>query len=505
MKLFLWLYLLVCTIDVYDSALLRDNGYVAAVYEHVAVVDPDTYHHVTSREKALKLMNQNLDIYDEQTKIAASKGAQIIVFPEYGLFSWDYDRNTILPFLESVPSPYGKNINPCEDVIRFNATKVLRRLSCIAKSHSVVIVAGMGAVTHCNPVDDAACPPDDRYQYNAAVVFDSDGKLIARYYKVNLFAGEKNTFNAGTVGKTNYGVFHTSFGSFAIIICYDMLFSKPSLQLIYDENIKNIVFPTAWVNCLPTLTAVGIQNAWAMGHGVNLLASNLHLPKDDATGSGIFSSVSGALKYHHDMATSNPRLLISHVPAIQGDHRCCTNDDKTGMRTSHIESPLKFTPETDETFYGIMDNDLFTFVLLNEDIDSISVCDGWLCCNLSYSKQPENYSTDLYALGVFNGFHTAYSKFYLQICALIRCAGDDPSRCGAPVSTATTVFKKFSLTGNFDPGVYLFPIVLTNHVQLPAISKWHTIYPYDHIWSEGELDDPLVSSVIYGRWFDRDP
>ncbi|XP_077980024.1 pantetheine hydrolase VNN2-like [Glandiceps talaboti] len=498
------IWLLVNTLELYSGALLRDNGYVAAVFEHVTISDPDTYHHTASREKAVKLMNQNLDIYDEQAKIASSRGAQIIVFPEYGLFGDGYDRNTILPFLETVPFPLTKHLNPCNDPIRYNMTKVLRRLSCIAKSYNIVVVAGMGAVSYCTVDDDPACPSDSRYQYNAAVAFDVDGTLIGRYFKINLFGNEKNTFNRGTIEKSNYGVFHTAFGSFGMIICYDMLFSDPALRWIYDDGIKNIVFPTAWVNALPMLTAVTIQQAWAMAHGVNLLASNRHLPKEDMTGSGIFMGISGAVKYHHDMATSNSQLLINWVPAIKGDHRCCTNADRTSVSKETMVTPLKFTPQVEDTFYGIMDNDLYTFVLLEEEQDSISVCDGWLCCNISYTKHPGNYSTEVYALGVFNGFHTAFTKFYLQVCIIMKCAEDEPSKCGSPISTATTVFEKFSLSGNFDQGVHLFPMVLTNNVVLPPITRWDTVYPYDHVWSD-DLSEPLVSAAIYGRWFERDP
>ncbi|XP_070579601.1 pantetheinase-like [Ptychodera flava] len=488
----------------HDGALLRDNGYIAAVYEHVPVSDQDT-HHVPSREKAVKWMNLNLDVYKVQAKLASSKGSQIIVFPEYGLFGFGHDRNTILPFLETIPFPHTKHVNPCDDPIRYNATKVLRRLSCIAKEYSLVVVAGMGAVTYCDRSEDVYCPSDGRYQYNAAVAFDVGGTLVGRYYKINLFGDEKNTFNPGGTDKTNFGVFHTAFGSFGLIICYDMLFSEPSLKLIYDESIKNIVFPAAWFDGLPTLTAVNIQQAWAMGHGVNLLASNVHMPNEGATGSGIYNGLNGAVKYHYDMATNNGQLLIGWVPTIKGDHRCCTNADRTSASKETINSPLKWTNEAEDTFYGILDNDLYTFVLLEEDHGSTSVCDGWLCCNASYTKYPANYSTEVYALGVFNGYHSAYSKFYLQVCVLLKCAGDSPSKCGSPVSTASTIFEKLSLSGNFDHGVYLFPMVLNNNVVLPPISRWNSIYPYDHVWIDGTVHDPLVSAAIYGRWFERDP
>ena len=50
-----------------------DTGYyVAAVYEHQLIMSPNPLA-LVSREQALELMNQNLDIYEEQVTIAAQK------------------------------------------------------------------------------------------------------------------------------------------------------------------------------------------------------------------------------------------------------------------------------------------------------------------------------------------------------------------------------------------------------------------------------------------------
>ena len=37
-----------------------------------------------------------------------------------------------------------------------------------------------------------------------------------------------------------------------------------------------VLFPTAWMNVLPFLTAIEFHSAWAMGMGVNLLSANTH-------------------------------------------------------------------------------------------------------------------------------------------------------------------------------------------------------------------------------------
>jgi biotinidase len=50
----------------------EDEYYVAAVYEHHSVLSPNPLE-LTSRKQALKLMNQNLNIYEEQVMTAAQK------------------------------------------------------------------------------------------------------------------------------------------------------------------------------------------------------------------------------------------------------------------------------------------------------------------------------------------------------------------------------------------------------------------------------------------------
>lgn len=68
---------------------------------------------------------------------------------------------------------------------RFGYTPVQERLSCLAKNNSIYVVANMGDKKPCN-TSDPQCPPDGRFQYNTDVVFDSLGKLVARYHKVIL-------------------------------------------------------------------------------------------------------------------------------------------------------------------------------------------------------------------------------------------------------------------------------------------------------------------------------
>ncbi|XP_035307699.1 biotinidase isoform X3 [Cricetulus griseus] len=96
--------------------------YVAAVYEHRSVLSPNPLE-LSSRQKALELMKQNLDVYEQQVMAAAQKGVQIIVFPEDGIHGFNFTRTSIYPFLDFMPSPSLVKWNPCLEPFRFNDTE----------------------------------------------------------------------------------------------------------------------------------------------------------------------------------------------------------------------------------------------------------------------------------------------------------------------------------------------------------------------------------------------
>lgn len=48
------------------------------------------------------------------------------------------------------------------------------------------------------------------------------------------------------------------------------------MVLVSELQVDTVLFPTAWMNVLPFLTAVEFHSAWAMGMRVNLLSANTH-------------------------------------------------------------------------------------------------------------------------------------------------------------------------------------------------------------------------------------
>uniref|UniRef100_A0A2K6RYX4 Vanin 3 n=1 Tax=Saimiri boliviensis boliviensis TaxID=39432 RepID=A0A2K6RYX4_SAIBB len=89
------------------------DTFIAAVYEH-AVILPNRTETPVSKEAALLLMNNNIDVLEKAVKLAAKQGAHIIVTPEDGIYGWVFTRESIYPYLEDIPDPE-VNWIPCRD------------------------------------------------------------------------------------------------------------------------------------------------------------------------------------------------------------------------------------------------------------------------------------------------------------------------------------------------------------------------------------------------------
>ncbi|XP_045150506.1 pantetheinase isoform X1 [Echinops telfairi] len=461
------------------------DTFIAAVYEH-AVVMPNISLTPVTHEKALALMNQNLDLLERAISSAAKQGAHIIVTPEDGIYGWRFTaREAVYPYLEDIPDPQ-VNWIPCNDPHRFDRTPVQNRLSCLAKDNSIYVVANIGDKKPCN-TSDPQCPPDGRYQYNTNVVYDSEGKLVARYHKQNLFMSEIQ-FNSPK--RPEVVTFDTKFGRLGIFTCFDILFRDPAVTLVKDFHVDTILFPTAWMNVLPHLSAVEFHSAWAMGMGVNFLAANLHNPLMKMTGSGIYAPDSPKA-FHYDMKTEEGKLLLSQLDS---------HPQHPVVNWSSHASSVKAHSSGNQEFTGIVFFDEYTFVELLGATGNYTVCHRDLCCHLSY-KMSEKRSDELYVLGAFDGLHTVEGTYYLQICTLLKCKTTDPNTCGDSVETASTRFERFSLSGTFATQ-YVFPEVLLSEVQLAPGGF--------QVSSDGQLSSlkpssgPVLTVTLFGRWYDKD-
>uniref|UniRef100_A0A2K5MPU2 CN hydrolase domain-containing protein n=1 Tax=Cercocebus atys TaxID=9531 RepID=A0A2K5MPU2_CERAT len=222
------------------------DTFSAAVYEHTVIL-PNRTETPVSKEEGLLLMNKNIDVLERAVKLAAKQGAHIIVTPEDGIDGWVFTRESIYPYLEDIPDP-GVNWIPCREPWRFGNTPVRQRLSCLAKDNSIYVVANIGDMKPCN-ASDPQCPPDGRYQYNTDVVFDSQGKLVARYHKYNLFAPE---IQFDFPKDSKLVTFDTPFGKSGIFTCFDIFSHDPAVVVVDEFQLTAFSTPQHGTTCCPS-------------------------------------------------------------------------------------------------------------------------------------------------------------------------------------------------------------------------------------------------------------
>lgn len=469
------------------KASTASKGYTAAVYEHVTVSKSG----VQTRSQALGVMKENVAVFQENARLAKEKGSDIIVFPEDGLYGFKFTRrDEVFLYLDNIPNPpsLGTSWNPCTEPDRFKNTEVIHLLSCMARNFSIAVVANMGDVEYCKKTSDPHCPDDGRYQFNTDVAFDTDGTLLARYHKVHLFSIEKTLFNAPR--QPEVVTFTTSFGvTFGVFTCFDLLFYDPAIVL--GESVSNIVFPTAWMDGLPTLISVGIQQGWSRALSVNFLAANQHFPPLKMTGSGIYSR-GVALQYVHDMQTSEGHLLVARVP----------NADLPKDNFHEKSAELKLDQSSEETFTSLVRSDPYTFVKLSGAHGTVSVCTPGLCCQANYSIVSETpFGNEMFAFGAFNGHHKNPGGYYIQACILLKCASMEEHSCGSSTTTSSTIFKSFAIKGNFSNETYVYPEVILSDLQI--ISGKETEYS-GHKMVVSSFNKPLLSAMLFGRTYALD-
>ncbi|XP_027706488.1 vascular non-inflammatory molecule 3-like isoform X2 [Vombatus ursinus] len=467
------------------------DTFIAAVYEH-AVILPNRTETPVSQEDALMLMNKNLDILEKAIKLAAEKGAKIIVTPEDGIYGWAFTRETIYPYLEDIPDPR-VNWIPCTEPKRFGRAPVQTRLSCLARENSIYVVANMGDKKKCD-ANDSKCPLDGRYQYNTDVVFDSEGKLVARYHKYNLFLTEVQfNFPKGP----SYVTFDTPFGKFGIFTCFDIMFYDPAVVLVKKFQVDSILFPTAWMNTLPLLSAVPFHSSWARGMRINVLASNLHNTSMHMTGSGIYAPEAVKV-YYYDMETESGQLLLSE---LKSRPRISSNYPAAVHWSAYAKSVKPFASDQ-PSFPGIVFFDEFTFIELTKDVGNYTVCQKDLCCHLSY-KMSEKRTDEVYVLGAFDGLHAVEGEYYLQICTLLKCQTTDLKTCGTPIASAFTKFEALSLSGTFHTR-YVFPQLVLSGTQL-ASEQHYEVLSDGRLESRSDVPLPVLVTALCGRVYEKDP
>ncbi|XP_076338199.1 pantetheinase-like isoform X2 [Tachypleus tridentatus] len=469
----------------------QTDYFTAAVYEHVRLGDDDPLQIA---------IQKNIKIYTEVTGRAAAGGADIIVFPEYGLYSAKSIRQENRKILEHIPNPEKENWNPCVQKEEFKDRPILTKLSCAAKVNRIVLVANMGDLQPCQISQDPHCPPDGEYHYNTNVAFGRDGTLLARYHKMHLF------FEIGyNIPSTpEYAIFNTDFGVMGMFTCFDILF-EDAMKLVRDHGVQTVLFPTWWFDELPFLAAHQFQEAWSLGLGVNLVATNIHEPSLGSLGSGIYSGTQGALNYTHT-PDGKPKLLFAQLPKNPNNWHSKNNIRSRPISRQNLNtSNLVFNTSTPSYHYEQTDLLNYTLSKLHKSSDRIVACNNGLCCTVEYDT---NALKDNFYLAVFNGIRSVKDHYFWceEVCLLTVCRSQENKQSSSFPTTTKTVFTKIKLSGNFSTS-YVYPNVLTSGLYLQPLTKWtfSMSQQLKELVTMATLTDPVLSANLYGRCYDRDP
>ncbi|XP_046335701.2 pantetheinase-like [Haliotis rufescens] len=492
------------------------GGYKAAVYEHAVHIPWGCLQVPVSRGEAVRQMMKNIQVYKTQAAAASREGADIIVFPEDGIYGMIFNRNTIKPFLEEIPDPRITEWNPCLTSGSDTDTTIQRELSCMARENAMYVIANMGDRKPCHHSNDPKCPDDDQYQYNTDVAFNPEGVLVARYHKRHLF--QEDQFDTPPL---ELATFETPFGKFGLFTCFDILFYNPGVELIQKEGIRNMVFPTAWMDRLPYLAAIEFHSAFAKGLGVNVLAANIHYPVFKFQGSGIYTPTGSATYYYNDGVLSGGRLLLADVDSVE----------ETGIQDPIVYSQMKMenwrvinmkenkkvssslvaeerSPDKTDSFIDMLKlsrltslpRENYTFVPLEHHTGTQRACREDVCCTVVYTRENLSALEDLFVLAVFNGFDDGR---FTQTCSVLMCPDNDMSSCGDPVKQSRSMFSFMEISGNLS-SPYIFPEVLVSDGQYIGLVQGEWTFKDGVLHGGNGFSKPLITASLFGRLYSRD-
>jgi len=481
----------------------NSDSYIAAVVEHVPVVDNGLN---ASREQAIKLMNLNMDIYENHIIKASRQGAQIIVFPEYGLYgSHFFSRDSILPYLEELPDTTEMNqmIVPCNHS-SFQSSPIFQRTSCLALTYNIVVVINMGEVEYCQNAqltENATCPQDGRFQYNTLVVFSDKGQFLAKYHKSHVYGNEP--FDEPLLQKAVF--FDTNFGvRFGLLICFDIMFPSPQMDL-YQLGIRDIVFSSWWVNFPPLITSTQVQQATSLMRKTNLLASGIG-NSYVSSGSGIYTRGHPLKIYFNPSNSPHEKLLVAIVPKLQKNDLPNDSSDFRMIEEKEWENELEYEPETKiNDFIALEEYAVAIFIPSANSSANLSISYRNLECqaNISVSQDFKD-AQEIFGLVAYSGPYGFLKN--IEMCAFLKCySADTCANQNYPIMQSAARFTSFSIRAlSFNNTMSTLPLVAQTDIELLDVKDFdvadHSIRSNGHYFKDKTL---LNLSVFSLQWNDE--
>ena len=194
----------------------------------------------------------NLNSISDLCSSAKSKGAEVIVFPEYSITG---------PLRGKKYS--GKQYAHYVDLLR-----------SIAKENSIDLIPG------------SLIEQENEKFFNTSLYIEKNGNVISKYRKINLWHGEISQLSSGT----SVSVFDTSFGKCGLAICWDLM--NPTIfRAMARAGAKYIFVPSFWSDYGKANTKYEVRNintlcyARALENGCAIIfanaAGNCGSPKPD--------------------------------------------------------------------------------------------------------------------------------------------------------------------------------------------------------------------------------
>lgn len=160
----------------------------------------------------------NLEVIARLSAVAAARGAQVVVFPEYSSYFVDPFDASLAAHAQDLDGPF------------------TAALADIARTHGLHIVAGL--------VERAGV---ERLVRNTAVAVDGTG-VVARYRKLHLYDAfgqrESDWVEPGEIAEPE--TFVVDGLRFALMTCYDLRFPEVA-RLLADAGADVVLVPAEWV------------------------------------------------------------------------------------------------------------------------------------------------------------------------------------------------------------------------------------------------------------------
>ncbi|CAH1802684.1 unnamed protein product [Owenia fusiformis] len=481
--------------------------YIAAVFEHSPYEFP-TEDKIPTLAQARHIMNSNLDAYEEAAIEARFKGAEVIVFPEYGLQGLVKSREYARLYSEDIPEEYEFKKAPCIEQYARNNTPIFSRLSCFAHTNHMIIVANMLNRKKCDG-KQGHCHSDGYYFFSTHIAFRPDGFLMSTYPKCHRSVIETKWLNSPSKCTPK------RFSYYATFTGPEVLLENPAVILSLRYDAHNLVVPSSWDGAPPLMASSQWLQSWGIRHGVNIITATLHNPGSYRTGSGLFSGADGAKIYYHNNTVFNYNDGTAEAIKLQTGMllvaRLPRNPPKRQvelMPTRDISGPSNKTIIYEKSING----GVFKVSPLTGLEGNVSICEGDVCCHAIYEFTGE---TRLYSLGFYNGYQEhrsiANTKIYSQICTVLQCPIDGTRECIKVHRIIAPLFNKLILAGSFSTR-YVYPSVVATDMD---VAPKHWSYGDDDLISKDSLfrafiksyrgiEKPLLSATLYGRVYKKD-